>query len=189
MSDEELLLWQAVQEGEGVAFGQVYDLHRNRVYRHAVRLVDTYVDAEDVTAVAFLELWRNRGRVRLVNGSVLPWLLVTTTNASRNLHRSVRRHRALLDRLPRGRDGADPAQIYIDHSIADGLEPDLVAQLRQLSGIDQQIVVLVALEGYSQAEAAAALDLSLSALKARLHRVRAKLRPHRPTLYPSEATS
>lgn len=189
MSDEELLLWQAVQGGEGLAFGEVYDLHRDRVYRHAVRLVDTYADAEDVTAVAFLELWRNRGRVRVVNGSVLPWLLVTTTNASRNLHRSVRRHRALLDRLPRGRDAADPAQVYIERSLVDGLEPELLAQLRQLSRIDQQIVVLVGLEGYSQAEAAAVLDLSLSALKARLHRLRSRLRPHRPTLYPSKATS
>ncbi|WP_396133584.1 RNA polymerase sigma factor [Arthrobacter sp. 1088] len=45
-------------------------------------------DAEDATAAAFLELWRRREGVRLVDGSILPWLLVTTTNTARNLQRS-----------------------------------------------------------------------------------------------------
>lgn len=79
---------------------KLFDRHRDRVFGHACRLVESRYDAEDVTASAFLELWRRRGDVRLVEGSVLPWLLVTTGNVARNSRRGTRRYRQFLSRLP-----------------------------------------------------------------------------------------
>ncbi|WP_460627480.1 RNA polymerase sigma factor [Intrasporangium mesophilum] len=73
-------------------FGRVFDLHRDRVYVHACRLVTVRADAEDVTAAAFLELWRRRGSVRVVGGSLLLWLHVTTGNLSHNVRRATRRY-------------------------------------------------------------------------------------------------
>ena len=66
--------------GTGTRFRELFDLHRDRVFRHAWGLAGNRQDAEDVIASAFLSLWRLRQRVRLVDGSVLPWLLATTTN-------------------------------------------------------------------------------------------------------------
>jgi RNA polymerase sigma-70 factor (ECF subfamily) len=59
-------LWRRSLDGDGDAFGRLFDRHRARVYRHACRLTATRHDAEDVVASAFLELWRRRGDVRLV---------------------------------------------------------------------------------------------------------------------------
>ncbi|NHB83951.1 hypothetical protein G7085_02790 [Tessaracoccus sp. HDW20] len=98
-----------------------------------LRLVDRTADAEDAVAVAFLELWRRRDAVRVVQGSVLPWLLVTATHATRNLSRSSRRYRALLDRLPRPAEARDVAETYLDTSV-DGIDPVLAAQLRGCPG-------------------------------------------------------
>lgn len=170
--------WRAALAGDGDAFGRVFDLHHDRVYRHACRLVDVRVDAEDVTAAAFLELWRRRGSVRLVGGSVLPWLLVTTGNLSRNVRRSTRRYRALLQKLPRTGTvadpaAADPADVMLGQPM--GWDSALVNRLRDLTRTDLALVTLVALEGFSVAEAADALGLSLAAAKSRLHRIR-----HRP---------
>ena len=109
--------WMCSLEGEGNCFGVLFDRHRDRVFRLACRLVDKRRDAEDVTATAFLELWRRRRDVRLVDGSVLPWLLVTTSNVARNVGRATRHYRALLDRLPRevtapdATDGMGGAQV------------------------------------------------------------------------------
>ena len=89
-ADADVTLWSRARTGDGEAFGRVFDAHRERVYRHALRLVDTVHEAEDVTAVAFLELWRRRDHVRLVDGSVLPWLLVTAGNVARNQRRAAR---------------------------------------------------------------------------------------------------
>lgn len=101
--------WARSLDGDGAAFAELYDRHRDRVFRHAARLVTSQHDAEDVLAAAFLELWRRRGDVRLVGGSVLPWLLVTTSNVARNVGRGTRRYRTLLDRLPRETTTADAA--------------------------------------------------------------------------------
>jgi RNA polymerase sigma-70 factor (ECF subfamily) len=83
------------------AFVAIFDLHRTRVYRHALRMTANVHDSEDVTVAAFLELWRRRKSVRVVDEPVLPGLLVTMKNVARNLSRGLRRHRALIATLPR----------------------------------------------------------------------------------------
>ena len=95
-SEDEATAWAAVLDSDSDAFVAIFDKHRDRVYRHALRITENVHDAEDVTAGAFLELWRRQKAVRVVDGSVLPWLLVTTTNLARNLARSLRRYRSIL---------------------------------------------------------------------------------------------
>jgi RNA polymerase sigma-70 factor (ECF subfamily) len=172
-SDE--ALWRRSLDGDGEAFGALFDRHRDRVFRHACRLAHTRHDAEDVVASAFLELWRRRADVRLVERSVLPWLLVTATNLGRNTARGTRRYRQFLERLPRAQDQPDVAEVALDtHAL--GVDARLRAGLRALSKTDAHLFVLVALEGYPVAAAAEQLELSLSAARARLHRVRTRLR-------------
>ncbi len=159
--------WSSAVRGEGEAFGRIFDRHRERVYRHGYRLVPTAADADDVVAIAFLEAWRRRDAIRFVDGSMLPWLLVTATNASRNLTRSSRRHSALLRRLPPETDHPDPAD-----SVDDG---DAQAALRTLSLDDQRIVPLCVLEGFSEREAATVLGIPPGTVKSRLSRAKARL--------------
>jgi RNA polymerase sigma factor (sigma-70 family) len=164
------VLWEQVLGGDGDAFGQLFDLHRDRVFRHAWGLAETCQDAEDVIAGAFLELWRLRGRVRVVEGSVLPWLLATTTNIGLNAARSCRRYQRFLERLPRTQEG-DAADITRGLGVA----PVLRDAMRSLKPKDTQLLALVALEGYAVSEAAICLDLSPEAARTRLHRARQRL--------------
>ena len=167
--------WAGAIGGDGESFAVLFDRHQQRVYRHACRLVDTTQDAEDVTAAAFLELWRRRSAVRLVDGSVLPWLLVTTSNLARNMRRGLRRHRAFIDRLPRGRKDTEAAE-----SVQEPLDDDLAVALRQLSAADLRLVTLVILEGYPLAEAAEILGVTPAAAKSRLYRTRQRLQKALP---------
>jgi RNA polymerase sigma factor (sigma-70 family) len=167
----EMLLWEHVVGGDGDAFGQLFDLHRDRVYRHAWALAGNRQDAEDVTATAFLELWRLRARVRMVDGSVLPWLLATTTNIGLNAARSRRRYQRFLERLPRTTELADVAA----GTRGLGVTPVLRDAMRSLKPKDAQLLALIALEGYAVNEAATCLDLSPEAARARLHRARRRL--------------
>lgn len=169
------MLWDRGLTGDGEAFGVLFDRHRDRVFRHAWRLAHSRQEAEDVAASAFLELWRRRADVRVVNGSLLPWLLVTTTNLGRNAARGTRRYRQLLERLPRAADQPDVAEEALGtHAL--GVDEPLRTGLRSLSETDAQLFALVALEGCSVADAAQCLGLSLSAAQTRLHRVRLRLR-------------
>lgn len=169
-------LWSRSLTGDGDAFGILFDRHRDRVYRHAYRLAVNRHDAEDTSAAAFLELWRQRGKVNLVQGSVLPWLLVTTTNCALNLRRATRRYDSLLRKLPRTPDVADPADTYVQGSGLDAVDDRLAAALRALKPVDLQLITLVALEGYDISAAATILELSPGTAKTRLHRARQKLR-------------
>lgn len=169
-------LWLRSRDGDGDAFAELYDRHRDRVFRHALRLVTNRHDAEDVLAAAFLELWRRRDDVRVVGGSVLPWLLVTASNVARNTARGTRRYRALLARLPRTTDAADAADLAFADDVAAVVDPALGAALRSLDRRDLHLVTLVALEGLPLAEAAELLHLTPAAAKSRLHRTRARLR-------------
>ncbi|MEJ5946975.1 sigma-70 family RNA polymerase sigma factor [Pseudokineococcus basanitobsidens] len=164
--------WSAGLRGDADAVGRLFDRHHARVHRHACRLLTSSADAEDVTAAAFFELWRRRRDVRLVNDSVLPWLLVTTTNLARNSARGTRRYRALLERLPRQHHSADAA----DEVLAGVVDADVAAALRALRPVDAQLLALVVLEGLPVADAAAAAGLTTGAAKTRLHRARARLR-------------
>lgn len=169
------VLWRRSLDGDGEAFGLLFDRHRDRVFRLAWRFAGSRDDAEDVAASAFLELWRRRVDVRLVDGSVLPWLLVTTTNLGRNAARGTRRYRGLLERLPRVEDQPDVAETALGaHGL--GVDGRLRAGLRSLKETDARLFALVVLEGYPVDVAADLLRLSAPAARARLHRARAQLR-------------
>jgi RNA polymerase sigma factor (sigma-70 family) len=159
--------WTAAVAGDGEAFGRIFDRHRDRVWRHGLRLAPTTSDADDLVAITFFEAWRNRERVRVVEGSVLPWLLVTATNVGRNLRRSASRYTALLDRLPPADHGADPA--------AASEARDLAASLARLPLTDRQVLTLCVLEGYSERDAAVALGIAPGTVKSRLSRARRRL--------------
>ncbi|TBN58029.1 RNA polymerase sigma factor [Glaciihabitans arcticus] len=156
-------LWAAAVRGDGESFGLVFDRHRDRVLRHSLRLVPGWHDAEEVVAVTFLEAWRKREGVRFVGDSLLPWLLATATNVSRNLSRSARRYRALLDKLP------PPIDREFDES------SEAVTALGGLSLADRQVITLSVLEGFSEAEVAEALGIPRGTVKSRLSRAKKRL--------------
>ncbi|WP_324643879.1 sigma-70 family RNA polymerase sigma factor [Pseudarthrobacter sp. LT1] len=168
-------LWRRSLLGQGDAFGDLYDRHRDRVFRHAYRLCGNHHDSEDIMAAAFLELWRRRKHVRVVEGSILPWLLVTTTNVARNRARAAARYQRLLNSLPRSREpddaSADPYRRYQNQ-----LDNDLAQALASLTIEDLQLVSLVVFEEHTIAAAAAILNLTPSAAKSRMHRARQRLR-------------
>lgn len=168
---DETTLWSRARSGDGRAFAALFDAHRDRAFRHALRLVATAHDAEDVVAAAFFELWRRRDAVPVVDGSILPWLLVTTTNLARNSGRGLRRYQAAIDRLPRSTDLADPAETAQERIARE----QLLGAVRSLGEQDAALVLLTALEGFSPTEAAAAVGLSPGTARVRLHRARKRL--------------
>lgn len=162
-------LWERSLTGDGEAFALLFDRHQARVHRHAHRLTADAHDAEDLTAGAFLELWRRRRDARVVSGSLLPWLLVTTTNLARNHARGLRRHRAFLARLPR-------TEAVVDDHASSRVDERWSNALARLSAADLRLVALVVLEDQPLADAASVLGLTPQAAKSRMHRARLRLR-------------
>ncbi|MGH8989264.1 MAG: RNA polymerase sigma factor [Acidimicrobiales bacterium] len=174
-SSDEVERWSECLAGTGQAFAALFDMHRGRVYRYGRRLGTIAQDAEDVAAGAFLELWRRLTSVRLVDGSVLPWLLITTSNLSRNTTRSLRRYRAFIRSLPRSetaRGAGEVAEARLEEAQS---ARNVRVALRSLSKPDAALIAMTAFEGLSPAEAAAALGIAEGAARTRLHRARARV--------------
>ena len=113
--------------------------------------------------------------MRLVDDSVLPWLLVTTTNLSRNLVRGLRRYRTVIAALPRAEVGISAEDIVL-HQIEELRLSNVIRDsLSALSPSDAALIALTLYEGYSPTEVACALGISDGAARTRLHRARSRM--------------
>ena len=73
--DDDVDLAARAARGDTSAFEALYDRHVSRVHAHCARQLGSVQEADDLTAMVFLEAWRRRASVRVVDSSVLPWLL------------------------------------------------------------------------------------------------------------------
>jgi RNA polymerase sigma-70 factor (ECF subfamily) len=173
VSDEDL--WGRVISGDGEAFGMVFDRHHGRVSSHALKVLGVDHLAEDVTAMVFYEAWRCRARIRMVNGSILPWLLVTTNNTLRNHARQQRRYRHFLSQLPPPEAAQDVADDVAEAEYRRGESSALRKAFSQLKTLDRDVLTLCVLEGLSAKDAGAALGVADGTIKSRLHRAKSRL--------------
>jgi len=149
--------------------------HSAFVFNVAYRMMGNPEDAEDVAQDAFISAYRAYDRFR---GEARPttWLYRITVNAALMRLRKTKIARALtktgLDDVEVVDWSASPEREAVNAELGerlqDGisrLEPDLRAA-----------VVLRDVQGFSNTEAAEALDIIVAALKSRLHRARVLLR-------------
>jgi RNA polymerase sigma factor (sigma-70 family) len=99
----------------------------------------------------------------------LPWLLGIAHKTLANHLRGRRRQAALVDRLG-GVAGSSSEQAPAESEVSDVLEA-----LRRLKPLDREVLMLVAWEGLTAAEAAAVLGCSKGAFRVRLHRARTRM--------------
>ncbi|WP_077488169.1 sigma-70 family RNA polymerase sigma factor [Sinomonas mesophila] len=168
-------LWSLVLNGEGEAFGQVFDRYRDRVFNYSQRLIRSSQDAEDATAMVFLECWRCRNKVRVVNGSLLPWLLATTNNVARNHLRSTWRYSRLLAKIPGDIPIADPADSVAEDIDRQRQSRQIRMAFQSLRRPDREILALGILGGLSLADIAGVLNIPLGTVKSRLSRAKHRL--------------
>lgn len=174
VSDESLLA--RIRKGEEEALRLLIRRHERRLYAAALSLTRATWDAEEVVGMAYLELWRKRDRVRIVDGSALPWLLRVTSFAAKNQLRGARRYRRLLARVPAQEsipDHADEVARMLDQH---ALSTDLTDALEAASPLDASVILLCLVEELSTLQAAEVLDVPEGTVKSRLSRAKARLR-------------
>lgn len=146
-------------------FDDVYAAHRDAVWRYFKRR--SAADHEDLTTEVFLVAWRRRDELPV---EPLPWLYGVARRVLANHRRAGDRRDALAERAAAHAAAAEP-----DPADAVGLRTDLARALGQLTERDRELVLLVAWEGLTVGEAAAALGCRRGAAAVRLHRARRRL--------------
>lgn len=148
------------------AFGAVYGRHAGAVFRFLSRRVGP-APAEDLLAEVFTTAFAARRRfVPHASGSALPWLYGIAANLVRG---HLRRRQPTI--APAEVDVVDWAAVD-DRLDAAARRMELRAALTALSPAERELLLLVAWEGLTPSEAGAALGLTPSAARSRLHRGR-----------------
>ncbi len=78
-SEKELI--EAAQQGDAGAFGSIYDLFADRVYRHILYRIGSPSDAEDLMQQTFMKAWQAIGRYRISEVPLIAWLLTIAHNS------------------------------------------------------------------------------------------------------------
>ena len=86
---------------DAASFGDVYQLHRQSVYRYLRSRVRDDEEALDLTAITFERAYANLARFRTRDGGVHAWLLRIARNAAIDANR---RHRPTIDIADPGAD-------------------------------------------------------------------------------------
>ena len=140
-------------------FERIYDAHHDAVRAYVRRRAPA--DAvDDVVADTFLVCWR---KLDAVPDEALPWLYAVARKTLANHRRKLARQTAQR-----------AAAVFQPDPVGDGV---LAAAFAELNDRDREVLRLVAWEGMSLREAAAALGCSTVACRVRLHRAKARLAP------------
>lgn len=156
-------------------FAALIEPHLDALYRAAYRLCRRVADAEDLVQDVCVRAYDKADQLERSH-SPRAWLLSVQYHLHVDAARRDRRKRTesfeapgrTADQYPSGDAGPD------GHAEADLLARTLSAAWRQLNAEQRALLALHA-EGYSLGELTEITGLPLSALKARLHRARARL--------------
>jgi RNA polymerase sigma-70 factor, ECF subfamily len=172
MTDERLL--NRASRGDEAAFLQLYERHRDAVFRFAYRLLNSAVLAEDITHDCFLSLLRQPGRFDSSRASLRTYLLAAARNLSSKHFRHAGPEVTVEDlaeelRVP---EATEPLQ----QLLADELSSEVQRAVESLPPLQREALVLFEFEELSLTEIAAVVGADVGTVKARLHRARQRLR-------------
>jgi RNA polymerase sigma-70 factor, ECF subfamily len=178
---------------EESAFGELAESYRRELQLHCYRLLGSVEEAEDLVQETFLRAWRKR-RSFQARCSFRRWLYAIATNAC--LDALARRKRDALarggaqpplesswpqaspDRVPAGL-AAPEAEPEAGLVAKETIELTLIAANQLLPPKQRAVLITRNLLGWSAAESAALLGVSVPAVNSALQRARATLRRQR----------
>lgn len=165
----------ALSLGEPGRFGELFGRYGDEILRYAAARVGADL-AEDVAAETFLTAFRHRERYDMSRPSARPWLYGIAAREIGTHRRAERRLLRALGRVQPETVAADFGDRSAERVTAQQLRPQLAATLAGLPPTDRELLLLFAWAELSYKELAQALGLSVSAVKSRLHRIRARTR-------------
>ena|SRR5271163_3317377 len=144
--DPDLSFVTALKAGQDQALNALMDRHRKGVFNFVYRHIPNEADAHELTAEAFVRAYFNIGRFR-PSAKFVTWLYQIALNLCRD---------HLKSRAYEGREELSALEKAISELPEDLKNP----------------LILTALEGYSQAEAAELLGISQKAVEMKIYRAR-----------------
>jgi RNA polymerase sigma-70 factor (ECF subfamily) len=176
--NDELIWVMQAQQGSDEAFTKLVEEHQTHVYNLCYRMLGEPEAAEDAAQESFLRAYQNLQRYDR-NRPFATWLLSIAAHYC--IDRLRRRKLSMFSLDEENDEGAtfeiaDPASPNPEAESVKREERDrLHILLKDLEAIDRAAIILRYWNDYSEIEIAESLNLTVSAVKSRLHRARRAL--------------
>jgi RNA polymerase sigma factor (sigma-70 family) len=154
------------------AFGRLYDVHVDRVYRHIYYRVGNEQDAEDLTQQVFLKAWQAIDRYKKKTSPFIAWLMTISHNLVVDFYRT-RKDKAYVEAEILADGPASSPEQAAETSLE---QQRLRRAILRLGSDEQQVVILRFMEGFQFAEIASVLKKKEGNVRVILHRALVKLR-------------
>ncbi len=149
------------------SFHDLYQKYAKDVYRFAYWLSGSAMEADDITAETFTRAWTSRKRIR--TATVKAYLFTIARNLYLEQRRAAKR---VVELEPDIADPLPQPEKSVEHRLDLQMAQELIQSLPE---IDRTVFLLRVQHDLPYAEIARVTDLSLSAVKVKVHRVRLRL--------------
>ena len=179
LPDEQLV--QQAQANDTRAFDELVHRYQDRVYRLAFRILRHEEDAAEALQDAFLSAFRGIKNFK-AESTFSTWLYRVATNAALMRYRRRREPHLSLEQSQSPNPDAEPLEVPdwsaqpLDELLDQETREVMEAGMERLPEDLRTVFVLRDIEGLTNAEVAGVLDVSVAAVKSRLHRARSGLR-------------
>lgn len=170
-SDVESLVDRAV-DGDTEAFGRLYDIYADRIYRHIYYRTANVEDARDMTQEVFARAWQSLPRYRRTSTPFLGWLFTISHNRVIDYYRKKKDYAYLNAEVSmdvRGRSPEQSAEQSFDSRM-------LRRAILQLQEDQQRVIVMTFIDGLAYGDIAAVINKSEGNVRVIVHRALKKLR-------------
>jgi len=178
-NDEDLV--RRAQGGDTRAFDELVRRYRDKVYRLSFKILRHEEDAAEALQDAFLSAYRGIKSFK-VESTFSTWLYRIATNASLMKYRKRREGHVSLEQSQNTDENAEmlqtpdwstqPLKELLDSETREVMDEGIQRLPEEL----RTVFILRDIEDLSNAEVAQILDLTVAAVKSRLHRARIALR-------------
>jgi RNA polymerase sigma-70 factor (ECF subfamily) len=173
---EHVEVWQLValaQNGDGEAFGQLYDRYVDAVFRFIYYRVNDRALAEDFTSETFLRALRRISTISYQGRDIGAWFVTIARNIVLD-HMKSARHRLEITTAdsPESDDHAPSPENAVLSTLTN---ERLMAAVSKLGAEQRECVLLRFIQGFSVSETAAVMGKNDGAIKALQHRAIRKL--------------
>lgn len=177
-AQQDMDLVEKARKGDQLAYGELLGRYRDAIYFMLLKMVNSPVDAEDLTIEAFGKAFKNIDQYT-PNYAFSTWLFKIATNNCIDFIRKKRASHVSLDQTLNGEDSLAPSSMIQ----SDAPDPELTMINKQkikhmrnvvskLKPRYRQLVELRYFKEYSYDEIAVELDIPIGTVKAQLFRAR-----------------
>lgn len=160
LNEKQLLL--LISKGNQVAFHEIYERYKDKIYSFAMYLTHTDYLAEEITQEVFINIWATRERLALVE-SFKSYLVVIAKNVASNHLKRYAFERIVSGKLAQ-------KALLTETTIEEREEEDAILKIHEeaiktLSVQQQRVYILHHIKGVKNKEIAELLGISLYTVK------------------------